>query len=130
MATEDKIKKLINLYESIIHGDKENWGLFSCYDTYYKGCWDDRLNEIEEIKKELNLNIGDKIEKILKEWEWYSKSTAFDSQRKLMNSFKEQYNKKGHLTNKQVEVAEDILEQNKHFTSKYEELHGEDDYNW
>ena len=50
-----KFKKLIKLYESIIHGYKENLGLFQCYDTYYSGCWDKDLKKIETIKKELKL---------------------------------------------------------------------------
>ena len=49
-----KVKKLIKLYESIIHGNKENLGLFQCYDTYYSECWDKELKKIEKIKEELN----------------------------------------------------------------------------
>lgn len=49
-----KVKKLIKLYESIIHGNAENLGLFQCYDAYYSGCWDKKLKKIETIKKELN----------------------------------------------------------------------------
>ena len=47
------INELIKLYESIIHGDDNNLGLFQCYDTYYKGFWDDKLEEIEIIKNKL-----------------------------------------------------------------------------
>ena len=54
-----KFKKLIKLYESIIHGDKENLGLFQCYDTYYSGCWDDLLEEVETLKDELNKDDGE-----------------------------------------------------------------------
>jgi|15BtaG_2_1085339.scaffolds.fasta_scaffold58149_2 hypothetical protein len=56
---DEKIKRLITLYESIIHGDKEKFGLFSFLDAYYEGCWDDLLAEVETIKDELNKNDGE-----------------------------------------------------------------------
>lgn len=34
-------------------------GLFDCYDTYYSGCWDDLLAEVETIKNELNKDDGE-----------------------------------------------------------------------
>ena len=55
----EKIKKLIYLYELIIHGNEKKMGLFDCYDTYYSGCWDDLLAEVETIKDELNQNKDD-----------------------------------------------------------------------
>ena len=50
---EKKIAELIKLYESVIHGSDNKYGLFDCYDVYYKGCWDDDLEKIEKLKKEL-----------------------------------------------------------------------------
>ena len=50
---KEKIKKLIYVYELIIHGDKKRMGLLDCYDSYYSGCWDDLLAEVETIKNEL-----------------------------------------------------------------------------
>ena len=52
----DKVKELIELYEAILHGDKDEMGLFDCYDTYYVGCWDEKLNKVENLKKELVKN--------------------------------------------------------------------------
>ena len=49
-----KLKKLIKLYESVIYGTEKEIGLFNCYDTYYEGCWDDRLEKIEKLKNKLN----------------------------------------------------------------------------
>jgi hypothetical protein len=51
-----QIEKLIELYESIIHGDEKRLGLFNCYDSYYSGCWDDLLAEVETIKDKLKQN--------------------------------------------------------------------------
>jgi hypothetical protein len=48
----DKIKELIELYEAILHGDKNSYGLFDCYDAYYRGCWDEKLKKVENLKKE------------------------------------------------------------------------------
>ena len=56
---DEKIKRLITLYELIIHGDEKRFGLFNCYDTYYAGCWDDLLAEVETIKNELNKDDGE-----------------------------------------------------------------------
>jgi len=56
---DEKIKRLITLYELIIHGDEKRFGLFNCYDTYYGGCWDDLLAEVETIKDELNKDDGE-----------------------------------------------------------------------
>ena len=52
----DKVKELIELYETILHGDKDKIGLFHCYDTYYSGCWDEQLNKVENLKNELLLH--------------------------------------------------------------------------
>ena len=61
----EKIKRLITLYEKIIHGDEKRFGLFDCYDTYYKGIWDDLLTEVETLKEELNqlktFQVGDQV---------------------------------------------------------------------
>ena len=61
----EKIKRLITLYEKIIHGDKNTIGLFDCYDTYYKGIWDDLFTEVETLKEELNqlktFQVGDNV---------------------------------------------------------------------
>ena len=48
-----KIRRLIELYESILHGTNDSIGLFDCYDTYYKGCWDEELKKIEDLKKRI-----------------------------------------------------------------------------
>ena len=56
---DEKIKRLITLYELIIHGNEKKMGLFDCYDTYYSGCWDDLLAEVETIKDELNKDDGE-----------------------------------------------------------------------
>ena len=52
-VSRDDLMKLISLYEGVIHGDKDMLGLFQCYDTYYVGCWDDELSEIESLKNKL-----------------------------------------------------------------------------
>jgi hypothetical protein len=49
----DKVKELIELYEAILHGANDSMGLFECYDTYYKGCWDEDLKKVENLKQEL-----------------------------------------------------------------------------
>lgn len=49
----DEVRKLIKLYESIIHGDKKQMGLFDCYDSYYRGCWDERIKKVKYLKKEI-----------------------------------------------------------------------------
>jgi len=54
MKESQKIAKLISIYEGIIHGQNNKIGLFDCYDTYYKGCWDDELKEVEKLKSEIN----------------------------------------------------------------------------
>ena len=56
MTEEQKVKELIELYEAILHGANDNMGLFDCYDTYYKGCWDEELKKVENLKKELVKN--------------------------------------------------------------------------
>lgn len=50
---DKNIKKLINLYEKVLHGNDKSIGLFNCYDTYYKGCWDKDLERIEKLKDKL-----------------------------------------------------------------------------
>jgi len=52
----DKVKELIELYEAILHGKKEKMGLFDCSDSYYAGCWDEQLKEVENLKQELVKN--------------------------------------------------------------------------
>ena len=52
----DKVKELIELYEVILHGNKDKMGLFDCYDSYYAGCWDEQLKKVENLKKELVKN--------------------------------------------------------------------------
>ena len=54
--------QLIELYESIIHGSDNKMGLFDCYDSYYNGCWDERLEEVEKLK----LRIEETVEKSIK----------------------------------------------------------------
>ena len=39
-----KVLKIIEVYEGILHGKDNRYGLFDCYDTYYVGCWDDDLD--------------------------------------------------------------------------------------
>lgn len=58
---DEKIKRLITLYELIIHGNEKRFGLFNCYDTYYAGGWDDLLGEVETIKDELNNTEGQEL---------------------------------------------------------------------
>ena len=59
--TEEEIKRLIELYETVIHGDGIHMGLNSCIDGYYAGCWDDQLTEIHLLKQQiLALLRGDK----------------------------------------------------------------------
>ena len=55
---DKKVKKLIKLYELILHGDEKSFGLFNCYDTYYSGCWDDPLAEVETIKNQINIKMN------------------------------------------------------------------------
>lgn len=49
----EKMKKLVTIYEKIIHGDGAMSGLLDHCDSYYKGCWDVDLMEIESLKKQL-----------------------------------------------------------------------------
>ena len=49
----DKVKELIELYEEILHGTNNEMGLLDCYDTYYKGCWDEKLKWVEYLKENL-----------------------------------------------------------------------------
>jgi hypothetical protein len=64
----------------------------------------------------------ERIEKVLNKWRWdeekksYSSLTAFENQINLMNSFREQYHKKGDLSDKQIDVAEKIIKQNEDFS--------------
>ena len=51
----EKIKKIIETYESVIYGNDEEIGFFRCYDTDYKGAWDKRLEIIKDLKEELEL---------------------------------------------------------------------------
>ena len=55
MTKQEKklVDKIIKTYEKIIHGDKGHTGLFDCYDTYYKGCWDNDLDEIDKLRQKL-----------------------------------------------------------------------------
>lgn len=54
---DDKVEKLIKLYETILHGTNDKMGLFDCYDTYYKGCWDEELKEVEYLKKKVRKQL-------------------------------------------------------------------------
>lgn len=56
MSKKEKRKRLIDIYELILYGDKERMGLFDKYDPYYTGCWDDLLAEAKTIKDKLNQN--------------------------------------------------------------------------
>ena len=49
----ERIEKLIELYEEILYGNDDSYGLFDCYDTYYKGCWDEKLDKVKELIKEI-----------------------------------------------------------------------------
>jgi hypothetical protein len=49
----DKMKRLIETYDSIIYGNDEEIGFDMCYDTYYKGAWDERFEIVKQLKKEL-----------------------------------------------------------------------------
>ena len=51
----EKVKELIETYEAIINGDDEYIGLFDCYDNYYKGVWDEKIEKVKRFRKELNL---------------------------------------------------------------------------
>jgi hypothetical protein len=53
---EKKVLELIATYEKILHGNEEEMGLFSCYDTYYRGCWDEDLTKVENLKNEIVKN--------------------------------------------------------------------------
>ena len=53
---EGKVKELIELYEVILHGANDKIGLFDCYDTYYKGCWDEEINKAENLKEQLGIS--------------------------------------------------------------------------
>jgi len=46
-------KKLIGLYEKVLHGDNATFGVFDHYDHYYKGSWDEDLKKIKILKKRL-----------------------------------------------------------------------------
>lgn len=54
----ENVKKLIILYEKVLHGDKNSSGLFDCYDTYYVGCWDNDLAEIQKLKQLIEAQDG------------------------------------------------------------------------
>ena len=49
----DDLKELIRLYEKVLHGDEKETGLFDCYDTYYSGCWDKDLIQINVLLNKL-----------------------------------------------------------------------------
>jgi len=67
----------------------------------------------------------DEIKAILDSWTWsesentYISLTAFNSQIELMNSFRNQFNTKGDLTDKQTETAKKIIEQNRQFSATF-----------
>lgn len=67
----------------------------------------------------------DEIKAILDSWTWsesentYISLTAFNSQIELMNSFRNQFNTKGDLTDKQIETAKKIIEQNRQFSATF-----------
>jgi hypothetical protein len=67
----------------------------------------------------------DQILEILNSWTWsesentYISLTAFDSQIELMNSFRNQFNTKGDLSDKQIETAKKIIEQNRKFSQTF-----------
>jgi len=48
-----QLRKIIILQDKILHGNKNKIGIFACYDTYYKGCWDKLLKKIKKIKLEI-----------------------------------------------------------------------------
>ena len=53
---EDKeIEKLIKLYEKVIHGSTQTYGMIENLDSYYKGSWDEQLDKIETLKQELGI---------------------------------------------------------------------------
>lgn len=64
----------------------------------------------------------ERIEKVLNKWRWdeenqtYLSLTAFENQIKLMNSFREQYNNRGDLSDKQIDIAEKTIKQNEEFS--------------
>lgn len=64
----------------------------------------------------------ERIEKVLNKWTWneedksYYSLTAFEGQINLMNSFRKQYDNRGDLSDKQIDVAEKIIKQNEEFS--------------
>ena len=66
-----------------------------------------------------------RIETMFKGFTWSEKKktfislTAFENQIKLMNSFKKQYDEKGDLSDKQICVGENIIEQNRAFSRSF-----------
>ena len=52
-------EKIIKTYDKILHGSKKRLGLFQCYDTYYRGCWDKDLKKIGKLKKDIG--YGNKV---------------------------------------------------------------------
>ena len=55
-------EKLINIYEKIIFGDDDTYGLLDCYDAYYSGIWDDLLIDAKVISNKINAPTGSKKE--------------------------------------------------------------------
>lgn len=52
-----QLSELIDLYESVIYGDDEFMGLLDCYDSYYSGCWDEKLKRIKALKEGIKREI-------------------------------------------------------------------------
>lgn len=56
--TEDdieKIKELIVLYDSLIYGANNNYGLLHCLDGYYQDAFDDEIDAIDSLKNKIKI---------------------------------------------------------------------------
>ncbi|KKL45636.1 hypothetical protein LCGC14_2353660, partial [marine sediment metagenome] len=51
-------KKLIGLYEKVLHGDNATFGVFDHYDHYYKGSWDEDLKKMGPIVIQFPYNVN------------------------------------------------------------------------
>ena len=53
----NKAKELIKAYEAIIFGNDEDLGLIHLYNYDYKSSWDERIENVKQLKKELAVEV-------------------------------------------------------------------------
>lgn len=50
-----KLLELTNKYEEVLRGNKEKYGIINCIDSYYNNSFNDALDEIDNLRNNLNL---------------------------------------------------------------------------